>query len=189
LGRNLLWNFLVSVLYHLSAMSKISLQAKVDAHFSSEKPDWQSFEKNLRSGAFREAVLRAEQSDPKLKKYVKTFGAYQGSKDVVAELKSQDSGTTYKVKDLHNGRLGCNCRDWQYIHSIKGGDCKHIKSLKKSGMLKTSMVRAAIRAAGQVMRLDSKTKKLKAKGEEAKAILRARPKMGVPFRKQLFSWE
>jgi hypothetical protein len=113
-------------------------EVKAATHLEAETKDWTSFEKNLRSPAFRRAVLQAEAADPKLKKYVKTFGAYQGSKDVIAEITSGTSGKTYKVKDLHNGRWGCGCKDWQFIHSIKGGDCKHIKSVKQSKLVKTS---------------------------------------------------
>lgn len=129
------------------AAARMSAEEKVQAHHQAEKKDWKGFEQSLRSDAFRRAVLKAAESDPKLKKYVRTFGAYQGSQDVVAEIKSKDSGRRYKIKDLHNGRLGCSCRDWQFIHSVRGGDCKHIKSLKQSRMLrKTAFAQAALPA-------------------------------------------
>lgn len=156
------------------AMNKLALrlnsEGRAALHF--EQPDWKSFERNLRSDAFRKAVLKAEQSDPKLKKYVRTFGAYQGSKDTVAVVTSVSSGKKYKVKDLHNGRLGCNCKDWQFIHSIKGGDCKHIKSLKESKM-KFAMVGTAARGLAQSYRLNSRRQNLRESGRAAKEILQA----------------
>lgn len=104
-------------------------EEKVQKHFASEKPDWKSFEKSLGSKQFRAAVVAAEQSDPKLKKYVQNFGGFKASKDVIGKVKGS-SGKTYQVKRLASGRLGCSCKDWQFIHSVKGGDCKHIKQLR-----------------------------------------------------------
>lgn len=127
-----------SFVSELEKLARVTAAEKVTAHHLAEKKDWGSFEKNLASPAFRRAVLAAQESDPKLKKYVKTFGAYKGSKDVVAEITSASSGKSYVVKDLHNGRLGCNCKDWQFKHSIAGSDCKHIKSVKQSKLVKES---------------------------------------------------
>lgn len=112
--------------------------AKAQAHFDAQDKDWKSFEKFLKQPGFRAALSKSELADPKLKKYVKTFGAYQGSKDEIAKIKSKDSGKTYTIKDLHTGRWGCNCGDWQFKHSINGGDCKHIRSVKKSKMVKAA---------------------------------------------------
>lgn len=119
---------------------KLNPATRAEAHFLAEKPDWKSFERNLRSKEFRQAILKAEQSDPTLKKYVKNFGGYRASKDVIAQIKSKDSGQTYTIRDLHTGRWGCDCGDWQYHHSVKGGDCKHIKSVKQSKMVKNAGV-------------------------------------------------
>ena len=121
-------------------------ETKAEIHFLSEKPDWKAFEKNLRSDAFRKAVLKAEEADPTLRRYVKNFGGYQASKDVVAKIQSKDSGRTYTVKDLHTGRWGCNCGHWQYSCSITGKDCKHIRSVKKSRLVKEGHVRAQLYA-------------------------------------------
>jgi hypothetical protein len=141
-----------------------SAVARVAQHFA--QPDWKSFEKNLRSGAFRRAVLKAQESDPKLKKYVKAFGGYVAAKDVVAEITSGSSGKTYKVKDLHNGRWGCNCGDWQFKHSVQGGDCKHIHSVKASRLVKESspLYAAGVGASytGWALRSHKKGKQLKA---------------------------
>lgn len=138
-------------------------QEKAEAHFASAQPDWNSFTKNLRSQPFRDAVMRMAQSDEKLRKYVKNFGAYVSGKDVIAELKSKDSGRTYRIKDLHNGRMGCNCRDWQFTHSVKGGDCKHIKSLKASNLVKkASPFGAAFTAVNRAQRHREEGKKSKA---------------------------
>lgn len=145
-------------------------ETRAEIHFMSEKKDWGSFEKNLRNGKFREAVLKAEQADPKLKKYVKTFGGYVASKDEVARIKSSSSGRTYVVKDLHTGRWGCNCGDWQYHHSVKGGDCKHIKSVKASKMAKaaSAMPLSALRYAGFGATLAHHTTSKHEKGLKAK---------------------
>ena len=129
-------------------------EVKAETHFMSEKPDWNSFVKNLKSTNFRKAILGAEQADPKLKKYVKNFGGYVASKDELARIKSKDSGKTDVVKDLHSGRWGCNCGDWQYKHSVQGGDCKHIKSVKQSKLVKAaslSMLTRSFVATGRTM--------------------------------------
>lgn len=110
-------------------------ETKAEIHFMSAKPDWAAFEKNLKSKLFQKAVVSAPEADAVLRRYVKNYGGYVQSKDVVAKLKSGDSGKTYTIKDLHNGRFGCNCGDWQYKHAPHGGNCKHIKKLKNSGLL------------------------------------------------------
>lgn len=143
-------------------LEKLSATAeeKAQAHFL--KPDWKSFEKNLRSEPFRRAVLASAEADPKLRKYVKNYGAYRSTNDVVAEIRSKDSGKTYRVKDLHNGRLGCSCKDWQYIHSVQGGDCKHIKSVKKSRMVKrASQFGVAFTTTGRALRHREEGKRAK----------------------------
>jgi hypothetical protein len=146
-------------------------ETKAEIHFMSEKPDWKAFEKNLRNGKFREAVLKAEQSDPVLKRYVKNFGGYKASKDEVARITSKDSGKTYVVKDLHTGRLGCNCGDWQYKHSAHGGDCKHIKSVKQSKMVKLGGA-VPLSVLGTGMSIAHRTETNRVKGVRAKQALK-----------------
>jgi len=139
-------------------------EVKAESHFTAEKPDWDSFVKNLKSVNFRKAIIGAEQADPKLKKYVKNFGGYVASKDELARIKSKDSGKTYTVKDLHTGRWGCNCGDWQYIHSVGGGDCKHIKSVKKSKMVKAASLAIVARGmTGMNRAMNQREKGLQAK--------------------------
>jgi SWIM zinc finger len=144
----------------LKLAARVPAEEKVREHLGAEKPDWKSFDKNLRSSSFRSAILQAAKDDPTLKKYVKNFGGYQASKDVVARIKSASSGKTYVVKDLHNGRWGCNCGDWQYAHSVKGGDCKHIKSVKKSKLVKRASAVAKL-GLGAVLstRMDANARK------------------------------
>jgi hypothetical protein len=108
---------------------------KANAHFGSEKPDWKAFDKNLKSKKFREVIKKHPESDAKLKRYNKNYGGYVSSKDTEAEV-TGSKGTKYKVKDLHNGRYACGCGNWHYRRSVDGGDCKHIKALKKSKLLK-----------------------------------------------------
>jgi hypothetical protein len=144
-------------------------EVKAESHFSAEKPNWDGFVKNLKSTNFRKAILGAEQADPKLKKYVKNFGGYVSSKDELARIKSKDSGKTYIVKDLHSGRWGCNCGDWQYIHSVKGGDCKHIKSVKKSKLVKA----ASLTTAAQGFAAVTRAVRQREKGLQAKQTVKA----------------
>jgi hypothetical protein len=144
--------------------------AKVDRHFSSASPDWNAFEKGLRSKPFRELAKKHELADPKLKTYIKNFGGYLASKDELARIKSKDSGATYVIKDLHNGRLGCNCGNWQYRKSVRGGDCKHIKSLKASKMIRkeagwNTLLTAPIATGGAIYGASVLAKKNLAKGK------------------------
>jgi hypothetical protein len=140
--------------------------ATAQAHFEAQDKDWKAFEKHLRSPEFRKAIGRAEEADPTLKKYVKTFGEYQGSKDELARIKSKDSGRTYIIKALPNGRWGCNCGDWQFKHSIQGGMCKHIKSVKQSKMVKIS------HPLGVGFTMTRRTEKLHRKGNELESLRR-----------------
>lgn len=112
-------------------------EVKAERHFETSDPNWNEFVKNLKSKHFQDAVKGHPQADEKLQAYVENFGGYLRSKDHVATLKSKDSGKNYRIKRVGK-RLGCNCGDWQYKHSVQGGDCKHIKSLRQSKMLKTA---------------------------------------------------
>lgn len=113
-------------------------QEKAEKHFSSEKPDWKLFDKNLKSKKFREAISSHPKADAKLRKYVKNYGGFIASKDEIARVKSATSGKTYRIKDLHDGKLACSCPDWKYRRSVGRGACKHVRSLKKSNLLKES---------------------------------------------------
>jgi hypothetical protein len=130
---------LAKIAFKLNPMGKAEVKAK--NHFEAQDKNWKQFEKQLKSPNFRAAVLATKEADPVLQRYVKTFGAFQGSKNVIAKVKSADSGRTYTIKELPNGRWGCNCGDWQFKHAIKGGACKHIKSLRQSKMVKQSSLK------------------------------------------------
>ena len=157
-----------------AATPKMKATLKADEHFTAEKPDWNSFVKSLKSVNFRKAITESEQADPKLRRYVKNFGGYLASKDELARIKSKDSGKTYVVKDLHNGRWGCNCGDWQYVHSVQGGNCKHIKSVRQSKMVKTSSLSVVSRGLyGTSLALRARDKGLQAK--QTVKILNQRP--------------
>lgn len=116
---------------------------KLELHHQADKKDWGKFEKNLKAKGFQQAALGHPESDKKLKKYVKNFGGYLNSKEVVGVVPSRSSSKMYKVKQLETGRLGCNCKDWQYKHSVKGTDCDHIKELKQ-GLVKVSYALATL---------------------------------------------
>lgn len=93
--------------------------------------DWKEFEKKLKSPAFRKNEL-AVTEDPKLKKYIKNFGDVLSSKDLRAYVQSaSDLNKDHEVKVLPSGRLACTCKDWQYKHSVRNSDCKHIKRYRQ----------------------------------------------------------
>lgn len=112
-------------------------QMKAELHHGTAKKDWKALEKNLKGKRFQKALSEHPGTDAKLKAYVQNYGGYLSSKDVVGNVLSRTSPKAYVVKKLPSGRLACNCRDWQYVHSVKGTDCAHIKSLSKT---KTSSV-------------------------------------------------
>jgi hypothetical protein len=105
-------------------------EVKAERHFKSEDPNWSEFEKNLRSKTFQEVAKGHKQADPKLKRYIENYGGYLTSKETVAVMKSPDSGKVYRLKQVGK-RIGCNCGDWQYKHSHKGSDCKHIERYRQ----------------------------------------------------------
>ena len=118
--------------------TKIANRAVMDAlvkahifHDDSAK-NWNGFERDLKSKNFQTAMLLHEKTkeDPKLKKYVKNFGGYLTSKDVVGKVPSRTKNKQYTIKRLPSGRLACGCKDWQYVHSHKGTNCDHIQLFK-----------------------------------------------------------
>ncbi len=112
---------------------------KVNLHFAEEPKNWKLFEKNLKLKGFQKAVLEHPESDEKLKNYVKNYGDYLRSKKIVGRVSSRTKFKTYTIKELQGGRLGCNCKDWQYAHSPQAsGDCFHIKDLKANMKEKVS---------------------------------------------------
>ncbi len=119
-------------MFKLSSLTNpTKAELKAEAHFGVDKKDWKDFEKTLRGSGFQKAILNHPKSDEKLQKYVKNFGAYLRAKDVVTSIPSRSKATkSYKIKKLPSGRMGCGCRDWQYVHSVNGTDCDHIKAVK-----------------------------------------------------------
>lgn len=141
---------------------------KVELHHSDTHKNWKGFEKNLKAKGFQKETLKHPASDEKLKKYVENYGGYLSSKKVVGSVPSRSSGKMYKVKELPNGRMGCNCKDWQYKHSHKGTDCDHIEELKQ-GLEKasgTSLLEGAARGVAFSRTLD----KMKDQAERGKLI-------------------
>lgn len=120
-------------------------ELKAEAHFNIDTKDWKSFEKSLRGKAFQKAILEHPDADAKLKKYVKNVGSYLKAKEVVAVVPSRSRSAKYKIKVLPSGRMGCGCKDWQYVHSVNGTDCDHIKAVK---MMKSKMSSAMQVARG-----------------------------------------
>jgi hypothetical protein len=112
------------------ARSMVDPREKADEHFEQQVKDWGAFEKNLKAKSFQKAILEHPEADTKLKRYVKNFGAYLNSKDVVGRMASHSKFRHYIVKRLPSGRLACNCKDWQFVRSVGQTDCKHIAELK-----------------------------------------------------------
>lgn len=160
-------------------------QDKADAHFVQEVKDWGAFEKNLKAKGFQKAILGHPEADSKLKRYVKNFGSYLSSKDVVGRVSSRSRFRNYVIKKLPNGRLGCNCKDWQYAHSPKtSGDCFHIRDLKAHGMEKTSGSTSSVvvRGLGAIRRLrkqDEEKQKGQIALENRDRIYLGKPLIGV----------
>ena len=115
---------------------------KVELFHDDPAKNWNEFERDLKKKNFQTAMLLHPKTkeDPKLKKYVKSYGGYLTSKDTVAGVPSRTSNKTYRLKKLPSGRLACGCKDWQYVHSHKGTDCDHIKDFKRSGLAKQSSI-------------------------------------------------
>ena len=111
------------------AAKSIHMQ-KADEHHKSMDKDWKSFEDNMNTKGFNNAISKHPESDAKLKRYVKNVGGYIFSKDIVGVAPSRTSNKKYEIKQLASGRWGCGCGDWRYKHSVNGTDCDHISALK-----------------------------------------------------------
>jgi hypothetical protein len=120
-------------------------ELKADAHFKMFKPNWKTFEKNLKGKKFQQAVIEHPDADEKIKRYAENYGAYVTSKDVMGKVQSRKGRHHYKIKRVSEDRLGCGCKDWQYRHSHAGGNCDHIKTFL-SGKTKVANLGAAIGA-------------------------------------------
>jgi hypothetical protein len=121
----------------LAKTPEMKAKDKAERHFSTSDPDWGEFVKSLRSKHFQREIASHPMADEKLKKYVKNYGGYVASRDVVGHVPSERTTRKYTLKKVGR-RIGCNCGDWQYVHSHKGGDCKHVEKFKK-GKTKRSM--------------------------------------------------
>jgi hypothetical protein len=149
------------------ASSTMKALLKAELFHDDPAKDWNQFEKDLKSKPFQKAMLLHDgtKADSKLVKYVKSYGGYLTSKDRIAGVPSRTSGKTYPLKKLPGGRLGCGCKDWQYVHSVKGSDCDHIKAFKASGLYKKSSAQYAVfKGMGAMHLLEKQKKKLKRPG-------------------------
>ena len=117
----------------LEKLSAVSAQRKLEHHFSSEQPDWRAFNKNMKRSKFRDAAAEHPFTDEKLKRYVQNYGGMLASKERIGRVRSSSfPNKLYTIKKLPDGRLACNCRDWQYVHSVAGTNCKHIEAKLKA---------------------------------------------------------
>lgn len=116
---------------------------RASAFHKAKVKDWPGFEKDLKSKPFQQAMVKHEETDPKLKKYVKNFGGLLKSKEIIAIAPSRtEKAKEYKVKVLPTGRLACECKDWQYHHSVRKTDCDHIKAVRtmyRAGLVKPEL--------------------------------------------------
>jgi hypothetical protein len=138
--------------------------------------DWRQFDKKLKNKGFQSTVTK-EVDDPKLKKYVKNYGGMLTSKQVAGTSPSRTSNKTYKIKVLPSGRLACECKDWQYRKSVDGGDCDHIKALKKSGLTKVS--NAFLKGVGKGVNGMIAVEKAKLQSESGKAYKENARRIGM----------
>lgn len=156
----------------LSEFVKVALvlskaDRKVSAHLQAEKQDkkWLSFNRSLKNPVFQQSAAAHPDADAKLKKYVENYGALVQSKEIVGRVKSTTTPSkTYTLKKLPGGRVGCTCKDWQFIHSINGTDCKHIKRMQL--LTKTSTVQAFTAGLGFSHKLHHDL----AEGQKGKAV-------------------
>ncbi len=117
---------------------------RANAFHKAEVKDWPGFEKDLQNRHFQKAMLKHDITDDKLKKYVKNYGGSLTSKSIIAIAPSRtDKKSEYKIKVLPSGRLSCECKDWQYHHSVRKSDCDHIKAVRhfyRAGLVKMASV-------------------------------------------------
>ncbi len=146
---------LTSFSLELVKIAAISPANKADTFHAAEVKNWPGFENDLKNKSFQKAMLGHEATDSKLKKYVKNFGGQLVSKTIIAYAPSRSNeGKEYKIKVLPSGRLACECKDWQYHHSVRKSDCDHISAVRKfykAGLVKTSA--SALGLMGKGMRL------------------------------------
>ena len=147
-------------------------EVKAERHFLSDDKNWGEFEKNLRSKHFRSVVSGHPQADDKLRKYVKNYGGYLASKETVGQAPSERTEKVYLVKKV-DGRWACNCGNWQYRKSVDGGDCKHIRALKKELMVKQSFAASLVHGLTTVDQSRRRAKKNLAQGNLAMQAARA----------------
>ena len=101
-------------------------------HLTAPNKDWKKIDKEMKNPSFRMEALSLVKrvEDPKLRRYIRNVAAYNSEKSILGEVESRSKpGSFHKVKQLPN-RLGCSCKDWQYIHSTKRSDCHHIRVYK-----------------------------------------------------------
>jgi predicted nucleic acid-binding Zn finger protein/dephospho-CoA kinase len=112
--------------------------AKVDQHLTPSTPNrWGGFGKNLRSKAFLEAFKNDERTTAAQKRSAELRHKHLTSKE--PGIKVQGEHGQYVVKyhpDLE--RHTCSCNDFVYNRSAKGGDCKHITTVKSDPMVKAA---------------------------------------------------
>jgi hypothetical protein len=155
----------------LTKVGAKSIAKKVKDHFAADRPNWDAFEKSLRSPRFTAEVVKNPEADPKLQAYTKANNAYLRSKDVVSVIPSGSSGKSYSIKKLPDGRLACGCRDWQYRCSWEGTECRHIKAAKK-GIEKLSFATMMARGAGLAWHMD-RARAQAEKGRQIRGVVRA----------------
>ena len=111
---------------------------ELDDHFDKGIPtDWGAFNKRLKDREFRNAAKGHPKSDWKLKRYLNAVGSHLDSPRKGRKVRGATG--EYRVKyHKETDRHSCSCLDWRYKRSWrgKGSDCKHIKRLKRTTLMK-----------------------------------------------------
>lgn len=114
-----------------------------ERHFKAKKPNWDKFDKALSRPAFRKAILQDPRADKKLRKFTAMQGRIRDYDGPVVKVMGSNGDKSYDVqyhKDIK--RYTCTCDDFKYKKAITGGDCKHIKRVKREGGMKISTIRS-----------------------------------------------
>jgi hypothetical protein len=110
----------------------LEMAEEIVANDSLSQDNWLTFQQRLqRSPGYRQAVLLHPQADAKLKRHVRAMGAlHEGTH--LKKVQSLSGPSTYQLKLMSSGRLGCTCPDWRYRKSHGGGDCKHVRAFRSA---------------------------------------------------------
>lgn len=115
-----------------------------ERHFKAKSPDWGRFNERIVDKGFREAVSKDPRADARLRKFVRMQGRireYRGPEQLVTSSQGDKRYSVQFHKDI--GRYTCSCPDFKYKKGLtRGGECKHIRQVKREGTLKKAVVQS-----------------------------------------------